>query len=346
MKFCPCRYILTFIKISLIQSKLGKVNIGIIGLGVMGKNHARVYSKISEVNLVAICDLDKNSTELTAKQYGASQYTDYKEMLDKENLDAVSICLPTKSHLDASLYAIKKKKHILIEKPIASTLEQSNVIVDSAKEFNVKVMVGHVERFNPVVQEIKRRLLRNELGKIFLIKAERFSPFPKRVLDVGVTIDLSVHDIDIMHYLLEDSVISAQSVISQKIHSNNEDLMAAILRFKNGSIGSLSCNWITPKIVRELTLIGEKGMFKADYLTQSLIFCKNEFTDKYINWEKRILTVTKGDEINLPIKKYEPLKAELESFISCIQDDIAPTVTGQQGIENLKVALQLLAPKN
>jgi UDP-N-acetylglucosamine 3-dehydrogenase len=325
---------------------LAKVNIGIIGLGVMGKNHARVYSGINGANLVAVCDLDKNLAEVTAKEYGTAHFTDYKDMLDKGNIDAVSICLPTKSHLEASLYTIKKRKHLLIEKPIASTLKDSSAIVDSSKEYNVKLMVGHVERFNPVVQEIKKRLVKNELGDIFLVKAERFSPFPKRVLDVGVTIDLSVHDIDVLHYLLEDSVFSAHSLVSQKIHSNNEDLMTAILKFNKGTICSISCNWITPKIVRELTLIGEKGMFKADYLAQSLVFYKNEFTDKYIDWEKRILTVTKGDEIELPVSKYEPLKAELESFVSCIQNDTEPEITGQQATENLKVALQLLKPKN
>jgi UDP-N-acetylglucosamine 3-dehydrogenase len=325
---------------------LAKVNIGIIGLGVMGKNHARVYSGINGANLVAVCDLDKNLAKGTAKEYETAHFTDYKDMLDKANIDAVSICLPTKSHLEASLYAIKKRKHLLIEKPIASTLKDSKAIVDSSKEYDVKLMVGHVERFNPVVQEIKKRLLKNELGVIFLVKAERFSPFPKRVLDVGVTIDLSVHDIDVLHYLLEDSVYSAYSLVSQKIHSNNEDLMTAILKFNKGTICSISCNWITPKIVRELTLIGEKGMFKADYLAQSLVFYKNEFTDKYIDWEKRILTVTKGDEIELPISKYEPLKAELESFVSCIQSDTEPEITGQQATENLKVALQLLKPKN
>lgn len=321
---------------------MDKINVAVIGTGSMGKNHARVYSSLENANLVALCDADKETVNEAAKEYKTKSFTDYKELLEKEKIDAVSLCVPTKAHKDIALDIIQKKVHVLIEKPIASTIEEAQEIIDAAKKENIKLMVGHVERFNPVVQEIKKRLSKKELGKIFLTKSERFSPFPKRVLDVGVTIDLSVHDIDIMHSLLGEKVVSVYGVNSQKIHSTNEDLMTSILKFKGGAIGIISCNWITPKIVRELTIIGEKGMFKADYLAQELTLCKNEFTDKYIDWEKRVLTVTKGDEIKINVEKKEPLKSELESFVACIKNNTDPEITGEEGRENLKIALQLL----
>jgi len=203
-------------------------------------------------------------------------------------------------------------------------------------------MVGHIERFNPVIVELKKRVENNELGKVFLVKSERFSPFPKRVVDVGVTIDLSVHDIDVMQHLLGSKVKSVYGVNSQKIHSKHEDLMMSIIKFSDNTAGITSCNWITPKIVRELVLIGEKGMFKADYLKQELSFFKNEFVDKYIDWEHRNLNIIEGDVIEIKIEKKEPLRNELEAFISCIQKDEKPQVTGQDGLESLNVALKFL----
>ncbi len=319
-----------------------KINVAVIGVGVMGKNHARVYSELENSNLVAICDNNEQVGKEIADKFNTKFYSDVKEMLDNENIDAISICVPTKLHKETALIVINKKIHVLVEKPVATTIEEAKEIIDEAEKNNVKLMVGHIERFNPIIMELKKRVKNNELGKVFLVKSERFSPFPKRVIDVGVTIDLSVHDIDIMQHLLESEVKSVYGINSQKIHSSHEDLMTSILKFKNGTVGITSCNWITPKIVREITVIGEKGMFKADYLTQELHFFKNEFTDRYIDWEKRRLNVIPGDAIKVDIEKKEPLKNELQSFIGCIIDDSSPAITGQDGLESLNIALKFL----
>tara|TARA_Y100000310_G_scaffold344942_1_gene460655 strand:- start:2294 stop:3295 length:1002 start_codon:yes stop_codon:yes gene_type:complete len=321
---------------------IGKINVAVIGVGAMGKNHARVYSELENSNLVAVCDNDKGIGKEIASKFNTKFYSNVKEMLDNEKIDAVSICLPTKLHKETALTIINKKIHVLVEKPIATTTEEAKEIINEAKKNNVKLMVGHIERFNPIIIELKKRIKNNEIGKIFLIKSERFSPFPKRVIDVGVTVDLSVHDIDIMQYLLESKVKSVYCVNSQKVHSSHEDLMTSILKFKNDTVGTTSCNWITAKIVREITVIGEKGMFKANYLTQELNFFKNEFTDKYIDWEKRRLNVIPGDTIKIDIEKKEPLKNELQSFVDCIMNDSTPAISGQDGLESLNVALKFL----
>jgi len=318
------------------------INVAVIGTGVMGKNHARVLSNLENANLVAICDKESDSLKEIADKYRVNSYSDHKEMLSNENIDAVSICVPTKLHKEVAIDVIKSKKHVLIEKPIATTVEEAKDIIKEAESNKVKLMVGHIERFNPVIVEIKKRINNDELGKVFLIKSERFSPFPKRVVDIGVTIDLSVHDVDIMQHLLKSKVKSVYAATAQKIHSNHEDLMTSILKFENNTTGMTSCNWITPKIVREITIVGEKGMFKANYLTQELIFFKNEFTDKTIDWQKERLNVIEGDMVKIKIEKKEPLKNELEAFINCIRDNNNPEVTGQDGMESLNVALKFL----
>lgn len=318
-----------------------KINVAVIGTGIMGKNHARVYSKIDDVNLVAICDVNEDANGIAA-EFNANYYKDYKEMLKKEKVDAVSICVPTKLHKQVAIDAIENKINVLVEKPIATTTEEAKEIIGAAEKNKVKLMIGHIERFNPVIVELKKRVENNELGKVFLVKSERFSPFPKRVVDVGVTIDLSVHDIDVMQHLLGSKVKSVYSVNSQKIHSKHEDLMMSIIKFSDNTAGITSCNWITPKIVRDLVLIGEKGMFKADYLKQELSFFKNEFVDKYIDWEHRNLNIIEGNVMEIKIEKKEPLRNELEAFISCIQKDEKPQVTGQDGLESLNVALKFL----
>tara|TARA_Y100000310_G_scaffold274378_1_gene290355 strand:- start:1197 stop:2192 length:996 start_codon:yes stop_codon:yes gene_type:complete len=320
---------------------MNEINVAVIGLGSMGKNHARVYSKMDDVNLVAVCDVNGEAKDV-ASEFNANYYKDHKEMFEKEEIDAVSICVPTKLHKRVAIDAIENKINVLVEKPIATTKEEAKEIIDAAEKNNVKLMIGHVERFNPVIVELKRRVENNELGNVFLIKSERFSPFPKRVVDVGVTIDLSVHDIDVMQHLLGSKVKSVYGINSQKIHSKHEDLMMSIIKFSDNTSGITSCNWITPKIVRELILIGEKGMFKADYLKQELSFFKNEFVDKYIDWEHRNLNIIEGDVMEIKIERKEPLRNELEAFISCIQKDEKPPVTGQDGLESLNVALKFL----
>ncbi len=319
-----------------------KINVAVIGLGVMGKNHARIYSEIDNIKLVAVCDINEDTAKEIAGKYNTKYYNNHKKLLEKEKIDAVSVCVPTKLHKRVAIDFIKNRIHILVEKPISATVEEAKEIIEESEKNNVKLMIGHIERFNPVIVELKKRVENNDLGKVFLVKSERFSPFPKRVVDVGVTIDLSVHDIDVMQHLLESKVKSVYSVNSQKIHSKHEDLMMSIIKFSDNTSGITSCNWITPKIVRELVLIGEKGMFKADYLKQELSFFKNEFVDKYIDWERRNLNIIEGDAIEIKIEKKEPLRNELEAFISCIKKDEKPPVTGWDGLESLNVALKFL----
>jgi len=324
---------------------MNKLNIAVIGTGAMGKSHARIYSDMDKVELVAVCDKDEKTVNEIAKKYNTKPFTDYKDI--NEDLDAVSVCVPTKLHKDITLFFIKKGVNVIVEKPIANNIEEAKKITEAAKENNVKLMVGHIERFNPVVAEIKKRLDNNELGKIYSINTFRFSPFPHRIIDVGVTTDLAVHDIDIIMYLNKAKIDRIYAETGQRIHANHEDMLNALIKFENNTTGIINTNWLTPKKVRELYVTGEKGMFVAKYLTQDLYFYKNEFTENNVDYSKGVTSVIEGDMVKIKINNKEPLLAELEEFTDCIIEDRKPIVSGEDGLKVLEVASKMLeAAKN
>lgn len=316
-----------------------KLRIAVIGTGAMGKSHVRLYKEIEDIEVVAVVDKDKKTIVDISKKYDVKGLTDYKEL---DNVDAASICVPTKYHKEVSLYFIKKGVHVLIEKPIATDVSEARELIGAAKKNNVKLMVGHVERFNPVVQEVKKRVLEGKLGKIYDIKALRFSPFPHRVIDVGVTVDLAVHDIDVLMYLTGSDVERVYAETSQRIHNSKEDLLNALLRFKNGVNGVLHTSWLTPRKVREFFVTGEKGMFVGKYLTQELTFYNNQFATEGFDYSKGVKTVIEGKSEEIKIENKEPLKLELEEFISCIKEDREPQVTGEDGLKVLNIAMNMI----
>lgn len=317
-----------------------KLKVGVIGTGAMGKSHARVYSEMDNIDLILVCDSDENNANEIAKKYNTKPYTDYKEI--DEDLDAVSVCVPTKLHKEVSLFFIKKGINVLIEKPITNNVQEANELIKTAKEKNVKLMIGHVERFNPVIIEIKKRLDNNELGRIYNISTFRFSPFPHRIIDVGVTTDLAVHDIDIIMNLNKSKIKRIYAETGQRIHENHEDMLNALLKFDNNVTGVINTNWLTPKKVREISITGEKGMFVAKYLTQILYFYKNEFTEKNLDYSKGVKDIIEGDMLKIKINNKEPLLAELEEFVNCIINDRKPAISGEDGLEVLEVATKIL----
>ncbi len=321
---------------------MGKINVAVIGAGSMGKNHARIYSGINDVNLAAVCDPNEEYGKEVAEKYSAKYYSDYREMLKKEKIDAVSICVPTKLHKQVALDAIKSKINVLVEKPIAATIEEAKEIIDEAKKSNVKLMVGHIERFNPVVAELKKRIENNELGKVLQVHCERLSLFPQRIIDVGVIVDLAIHEIDILRYLIGSKIKRVYAETAQRFHSSNEDLMIGTIRFENNVLGVINANWLTPKKVRQIKVTGEKGMFSANYITQELYFYEKQFASKYSDYESRFKMGTEGKKIKISVKPSEPLKNELEAFIECIKDDKEPTVAGKDGMEALDIAQKFL----
>ncbi len=315
------------------------INVAQIGVGYWGPNLLRNLVSNNDCDVRLVIDTAKERRDYVNSLYPHIRVTgNVQDIEDEPTIDAVVIATPAKTHYELVIRMIKAGKHVLVEKPIAATLEEAKEIINDADKNNVNLMVGHIERFNPVVMELKRRIAGNELGKIYKVNCMRLSPFPKRVVDVGVIVDLAVHEIDILRYIIDSKIIRVYAETAQRVHSKHEDLLIGTVRFENKVLGVINANWLTPKKVREITVTGEKGMFAANYLTQELCFYENDFTKKHLDYNSNFMNVVEGNMEKIKIDKKEPLKLELESFIDCIKKGTEPIVTGQDGIEALKIA--------
>jgi len=306
------------------------LNVAVIGVGSMGKNHARIYSELDNVNLIAVSDTNEELAKTVSEKYKCKFYTDYKDMLNNEKIDIASIVVPTEHHKQVALDVIDRKINILLEKPIASTIDDAKKIIEQSKKNNVKMMIGHIERFNPVITELKKRLENNELGKIFMIDMNRVGPFPERIRDVGVVIDLAVHDLDMLRYLTGSEIVKYHSETEKKIHTTHEDMICAVLKLDDGIVCHLNVNWLTPTKIRNMYVIGERGMFLANYITQELYFYDNNIIESV------------STETKLPIEKKEPLLIEIKHFIDCVENNKEPLVSAKDGLKVLEQAEMLI----
>ena len=293
---------------------------GVIGVGSMGENHARIYTQVlPEVKLVGVADLDKEKALAVAQSYECHAHQNYHELLE-EDLDLVSIAVPTTLHYEVARQAIEKKLNVLIEKPVTQNLEEADSLIELSRQYNVKVMVGHIERFNPAVDKLKKLITDGMLGEIISLSAKRVGPQNTRINDVGIILDLGAHDIDVMCYLYGAPVKSVYAVAGSIFH-NHEDYAIMTLRFNNGSSGVIDTNWLTPYKLRKLTVVGSKVIGEVDYQEASLKLYDRE-------WIREAKIV-----------KEEPLKRELEHFINCVRLNKEPSVGLKEGKHTLEVAL-------
>jgi len=312
------------------------IKAAVIGLGAMGKNHARIYADMESVELIGICDSNKETVDKFAEKYSTKGFSDCDTLITAKP-DVVTIATPTITHKEIAIKCLKAGINVLIEKPIAGTIEDAKEII--AAKGDAKLMIGHIERFNPAIIELKKHI--EEIGKIIKIEARRLGPFPPRIQDVGVIVDLSVHDIDIMNYLLDSPVKNVYATKMQKIHSKHEDMVSGIIEFENDAVGILSTDWLTPTKIRELTVLGEKGMFKVNYLTQDLTYFENASSNGDFEYKDIISNVSVGKSVRYAVNKKEPLLAEIENFIDAVKDNKEPLISGEDGKKALDIALKL-----
>lgn len=297
------------------------VNVGVIGVGAMGENHVRVYHKIEEANLIGVSDVSERALKKIEKKYGAKGYTDYCELLQNSDIEVVSVCVPTTFHHAVVMEAIKHKKHILVEKPIAFTLTEAEEMIEAAKEAGVILATGHVERFNPAVQKAKELIDDGVIGDIVSAFAKRVGPLPPRIKDVGVSIDLAIHDLDIMNYLFEEDITQVYGTMNSSFDDSEfEDHAEIMVSFDNESTGIIEVNWLTPYKRRELELTGTAGIISVDYIQQSI-----EVFGKFAQ--------------DIEIKHEEPLKDELKSFLKSVVEEKEPVITGEDGLKALKMVI-------
>lgn len=294
------------------------MRVGVIGVGAMGQHHVRIYNEMANVDLVGISDVSESRVKELSSQYGVPGFNDHTALL-KQDLDAVSIAVPTTLHKQIGLDAIACGTNILMEKPVSDTIENAKDLVNAASDAGVKLMVGHIERFNPAVMKLKHIMDSGLLGKIVSISTKRVGPYNPRIRDVGVILDIGVHDIDIISYLYDKQVNEVYAIAGSNIHSF-EDYAAILLRFDHDFSGIVETNWLTPHKIRKLTAIGTKGVAYLDYIDQTVELHDGE-------WIRQA-----------KVEKSEPLKNELEYFIKSISSGMDPHPSGSDGLHVLEVA--------
>ena len=320
------------------------MKIAVIGTGSMGKNHVRVLKNIPEVNEIIISDINRKILEDTSKRFGISKiYQDHIEMLEKEKPDGVIVATPPGSHKKNVLDVIKYETNVLVEKPIAHTIEDAEEMIKAAEKKGVIFTVGHIERFNPVVTKIKDFIDNGDLSNIYLINTRRVGPFPKRLLGKveGVLIDLAVHDFDIINYLGG----KIENIQSQIIKSGKQEIyVKTLLGLENNIKASCEFSWITPTRHRNIEVYGGAGMLKGDFYTQDVWFYENSDYQSNPSFGETFLgsgLINAGKVIKYPIYKQEPLLLELANFIKSIQGKDKILVKPEEALIVLKNALSI-----
>jgi len=295
------------------------MKVGVIGLGAMGRQHTRVYRELG-AELLGIADIDEKLAGEIAGTYGTRAFTNYEQLLD-QGLDAVSIVVPTFLHNEIAMKAISRNISVLVEKPIADTIEKSREIISHARASKVLLMVGHIERFNPAVQKLKEIIDEGVLGDLITLSSRRVGPFVERVKDIGIVVDIGTHDIDIARYIVGTEPVETFSKL-RGIKHRKGDCAFIILEFEKVT-ASIELNWFTPHKVRNLVVTGTKGIAYADYAEQSITIYNSDW------------------KMEPKIQSEEPLRAELSHFLHCVETGGIPLISGEEGLKTLEIALRV-----
>lgn len=320
-----------------------KIKVAVIGVGGMGSQHARNFFEIKRTKLVAVCDVDKKRAREVAKNFHCSFYTDYKELFKKEEVDGVSIAVPTSYHFKVASYAIDFGRHVLVEKPITDNVVEAKKLIARAKRNNLILMVGHVERFNPAVVELKKYLKKGEIGRVVSLSAKRVGIYPPSILDTNIIVDLAIHDVDIFSFLLDKTTIKVWALGGKALKSGRLDYAEILLSYKGSVHGTIQVNWITPVKIRNLAVTGTKGYIELDYINQKLRIYHSHYSRSFNTFGEFLVKFGRPDVVDVNIKKDEPLKRELCSFVDCIRYGRKPHVDGKVGLEALVVAEKALS---
>jgi len=296
-----------------------KIRVGVAGVGHMGKEHARIYAELAEAELVGVHDSDPETARKIAAKCKTRAFASLDEMV--EAVEAASIVTPTTTHLAIAEPFLKKGKHVLVEKPIAMDTAEARKLVELADQHGAKLAVGHVERFNPVLAALEERL-----GRPRFIEAHRLSPYPGRSTDIGVVMDLMIHDLEIILHLVRSPVISVDAV-GVPVLSKGEDIANARIRFANGCVANLTTSRISPEKLRKIRVFQDDAYLSLDYMKQEGEIYKR--LDGKITRDK------------IPVMKGEPLKNQLAEFLQNVREGTDPRVGGSHGFEALKLASQI-----
>ena len=314
---------------------MSNLRVGLIGLGVMGRNHLRVLSSLEQVDLIGVAD--PMSLDETFRDSSYETYGDYKELLS-QNLDYCVIAAPTGFHKEIAVYALERGINCLIEKPVAVDYKEAVVIQDLATDRGLIVGIGHIERYNSAIRELKKRLLAQELGQIYQISIRRQGPFPARIADVGVVKDLATHDIDLAMWLSQSKFKDVNGQTAFRSGRKHEDLVSINGQLQNNAVVNLLVNWLSPLKERNVTVTGENGAFVVDTLNSDLTFYENGVHEVSQDAFLHFRGVKQGNITTFAFDKPEPLRVEHEQFRDKLLGKPADIVSIEEGVETVKVA--------
>jgi len=295
------------------------IRAGIVGVGSIGKNHARIYSELPGVKFAAVLDTNREAADAISREHGVPVATTLSEFASM--VDAATVSTPTPDHHEIGKFLLREGKHLLIEKPITETPEQALELVKLAKDRGVVLQVGHVERFNPVLSALEQRLTKPRF-----IEAHRLSPYPFRSVEIGVVLDLMIHDLEIILHLVRSPVKSIDAV-GIPVLSKGEDIANARIRFESGCVANVTASRISPEKMRKIRVFQQDAYLSLDYQNQS--------------GEMFRLVDGKITREAVEIEKDEPLKCELLSFVECSRKGIQPVVSGSEAAAALELAIEI-----
>ena len=297
---------------------------GVAGVGAIGRNHARVMAEIAaasggKVEFTAIYDVDQARAEELAAQFKTKAVSDLAAFADA--VDAATVAVPTIFHKEVGGHLLERGKHVLIEKPISDSLDEAQWLVNKANDAGLILQVGHIERFNPVMRQLEERM-----NNPRFIEAHRLSPFPNRSMDIGVVLDVMIHDIEIVLHLVKSPLIDVDAV-GIPVLTRREDIANARLKFENGCIANITASRVSPEKLRKIRVFQSESYLSLDYQEQS----------GHI-YTRQGMEIKRED---VQVEKDEPLKLELAAFVESVRHGVQPKVSGQQGTDALKLALQI-----
>ncbi|MCC6794422.1 MAG: Gfo/Idh/MocA family oxidoreductase [Candidatus Hydrogenedentes bacterium] len=307
------------------------IRIGVIGVGHLGFHHARVYSTLEGVELVGVVDSDAERAMKVSLEFGAPMFTAVEELLAK-GIDAVSIVVPTSAHRDVALQCIEAGVNVLVEKPIAATIEEAEAIVEAARRCNRIVQVGHIERFNGAVVALMEAVKDPRF-----IECHRLSPYPNRGDDVSVVLDLMIHDLEILLALVGKEVAQVDA-IGVPVFSKFEDIANARIRFANGCVANVTASRVSMEKMRKIRIFASDAYVSTDYSAQEVIIYRKKTGVMAPN----VTPMEMIDIEPLDVHKEEPLKRELESFVSCVRERKRPLVSGEDALAALRLAQRVM----
>jgi len=313
------------------MNKFETIRTGVIGVGSMGQNHARIYNEIS--NLVAVADPDEIQGSKVAARFNIPWYSDYNDMLD--HVDAVTIAVPTVFHRTVAETVASAGVHILIEKPLADNVEDGRAILKKVEATGIICSVGHIERHNPVISVAKEALSKNEWGDLITLYSRRVSNFPDRIHDVGVLFDLLIHDIDISSYLVANKLSTVYATGGQ-MKAKYEDYANVVMKHENGIISVCEANWLTPMKIRKLSLTTSTNYIELDYQNQTIHLFKSDYVE--VNPENLYSSNLDFSSQFLEVEKKEPLLLELLDFLKAINNNTQPLVTALDGLRVVEIS--------